>query len=271
MSYTRTVPNRPYDSMYDTTFTTNTNTRAYRAAQRANPVDLQAEVSNARYKYFRRPVVPHMQAVPPQVVLARGNPEAPEGAAGIMRPVEIPSATRSVEVQTLYRESEAQTDPYSPEYILAPGKPTPEVLLLQHKKFGNGLPAGLREVQIIENARQKRAFEESLPPMTDEASYEVRRRMMAKQEQLQLQRREEEIQELQDQRLQLLEAALVEKDKEAMCVRAFLCRSCVECVHASRSAARCGSVVVAVLARSRILGLAWWCRGTCSRCQRTHY
>jgi len=215
MSYTRTVPNRPYDHVYDSTFTTNTNTRTYRAAVRANPVNLTKEVAGAaRFKYFRRPVVPYMQAVAPEVVLARNKPAAPTDAES--SEVEIPSATRTVEVQTLYRESEAQTDPYSPDYILQAGAPKPEVLLLQNKKFGNGLPIGLREVQIIENARQKRAFEDSLPPMTDEASYEIRRRLMAKQEQLQFRRREEEIQELQDQRLQLLEAALVEKDKEAM-------------------------------------------------------
>ena len=222
MSYTRTVPNRPYDHMYDSTFTTSTNTRSYRAAQRANPVNVAKEVAGSgRYKYFRRPVVPHLQAVAPEIVLARTRAEPPDGhtgGGGRMDEVEAPSATRSVEVQTLYRESEAQTDPYSPEYILQAGAPKPEVLLLQHKKFGNGLPVGLREVQIIENARQKRAFEDSLPPMTDEASYEIRRRLMAKQEQLQFRRREEEIQELQDQRLQLLEAALVEKDKEAMYV-----------------------------------------------------
>lgn len=218
MSYTRTVPNRPYDHMYDSTFTTSTNTRAYRAQVRANPVNVSKEISgSARYKYFRRPVVPHMQTAPPEVVLARTQPAAQlEGAGGRLEEEEAPGTTRSVEVQTLYRESEAQTDPYSPEYILQAGAPKPEVLLLQHKKFGNGLPVGLREVQIIENARQKRAFEDSLPPLTDEASYELRRRLMAKQEQLQFRRREEEIQELQDQRLKLLEAALVEKDKEAM-------------------------------------------------------
>eukprot|EP00750_Incisomonas_marina_P007997 INCI15140.1.p1 GENE.INCI15140.1~~INCI15140.1.p1 ORF type:complete len:674 (-),score=163.36 INCI15140.1:69-2090(-) len=218
MSYTRTVPNRPYDHMYDSTFTTSTNTRAYRAQVRANPVNVSKEISgSARYKYFRRPVVPHMQTAPPEVVLARTQPAAEvQGDGGRVEEEEVPGATRSVEVQTLYRESEAQTDPYSPEYILQAGAPKPEVLLLQHKKFGNGLPVGLREVQIIENARQKRAFEDSLPPLTDEASYELRRRLMAKQEQLQFRRREEEIQELQDQRLKLLEAALVEKDKEAM-------------------------------------------------------
>lgn len=226
MSYTRTVENRPYDHMYDTTFVSNTRSRAYRASVRANPVNLNAEVAGStRYKYFRRPVVPFMEAVPPEVVLAKGdgqsagnnNPEEGDLLSSGSDPSSLVSGTtRSVEVQTLYRESEAQTDPYSPEYILKPGlNSTPEVLLLQHKKFGKGLPVGLREVQVIENARQKRAFEESLPPMTDEVSFEIRRRLMAKQEQLQFRRREEEIQELQDQRLALLEAALREKDREA--------------------------------------------------------
>ena len=37
--------------------------------------------------------------------------------------------TRSVMVQTDYRDSEAQTDPYSPEYVIRPGS-QPEILTL---------------------------------------------------------------------------------------------------------------------------------------------
>jgi hypothetical protein len=43
---------------------------------------------------------------------------------------------------------------------------------------GVHLPAGRAEVQEIERMRQRRAFEEALPPMTDEASFIVRRRLM---------------------------------------------------------------------------------------------
>lgn len=43
--------------------------------------------------------------------------------------------TRTVHVQTDYRESETQTDPYSPEYITRPGS-QPELLTLATLSFG---------------------------------------------------------------------------------------------------------------------------------------
>ena len=43
--------------------------------------------------------------------------------------------TRSVMVQTDYRDSEAQTDPYSPEYVIRPGS-QPEILTLSSLTYG---------------------------------------------------------------------------------------------------------------------------------------
>lgn len=44
-------------------------------------------------------------------------------------------ATRTVEVQTDYRDSEAQTDPYTPEYVVRPGS-QPELLTLSSLLYG---------------------------------------------------------------------------------------------------------------------------------------
>ena len=44
--------------------------------------------------------------------------------------------TRTVMVQTDYRDSEAQTDPYSPEYVVRPGS-QPELLTLTSLTYGN--------------------------------------------------------------------------------------------------------------------------------------
>ena len=78
--------------------------------------------------------------------------------------------TKTVAVQTKYRDSEAQTDPYTPDYTVRPGE-EPEILTLASLSYGKGLPAGLAEVEMIERARQKRDFEAALPPITDEASF----------------------------------------------------------------------------------------------------
>ncbi len=44
----------------------------------------------------------------------------------------VSNGKRSIAVQTLYRESEAQTDAYTPDYVLAPGMREPEVLGIAH-------------------------------------------------------------------------------------------------------------------------------------------
>ena len=43
---------------------------------------------------------------------------------------------RTQQTQTDYRESEAQTDPYTPEYVVRPGS-QPELLTLATLSFGN--------------------------------------------------------------------------------------------------------------------------------------
>mmetsp|Transcript_18108 Transcript_18108/g.59687 ORF Transcript_18108/g.59687 Transcript_18108/m.59687 type:complete len:549 (-) Transcript_18108:82-1728(-) len=84
--------------------------------------------------------------------------------------------------QSDYRESEAQTDPFSPEYSLPPGE-APELLALAGLTHVNGqLPATLQTVEAIERARAKRQFEAALPPLTDEASLSLRRKMLSEQE-----------------------------------------------------------------------------------------
>ena len=58
---------------------------------------------------------------------------------------------------------------------------------------GNGLPAGLAEVEMIERARAKRLWEATLPPLNDPSQWDRRRRMMEEQERKEWAFREEEI------------------------------------------------------------------------------
>lgn len=57
-------------------------------------------------------------------------------AAPEMEAERLPTpATRTVEVQTDYRDSETQTDPYTPEYVVRPGS-QPELLTLATLSYG---------------------------------------------------------------------------------------------------------------------------------------
>jgi hypothetical protein len=110
----------------------------------------------------------------------------------------------------MYRESEAQTNPYSPEYFLAPGA-QPEILLLQGLKANEGLPIGNREVEMIAQARLKKELESNALPMTDEACFIMRKRMMENQEIRELRIREAELDAKFEERLNSLQQALEER------------------------------------------------------------
>lgn len=49
---------------------------------------------------------------------------------------------------------------------------------LEYLKWGKGLPASIDELELIELTREKIWFENSLPPISDEASFSLRRRLM---------------------------------------------------------------------------------------------
>ena len=106
-------------------------------------------------------------------------------------PMEEPR-TKTVDVQTVFRESEAQTNPYTPDYIISKEN-VPEVLSIANLQFGKGLPASMEEMELIAQMREKRAFENALPPTSDEASFLLRRQLMEQLEVREWNKREEDI------------------------------------------------------------------------------
>lgn len=79
---------------------------------------------------------------------------------------------------------------------------------------GHGLPAGLAEVEMIERARARRAWEATLPPADDPYSAVERAKQMEIQEIKELKFREEEIQRLQDERLEVLQNLIVDLEEQ---------------------------------------------------------
>lgn len=119
--------------------------------------------------------------------------------------------TVSVGIQTAYRDSEAQTGAYSPDVIIPEGT-DPEVARLAFLKFGGPsgttLPVGKAEILEVERLRRRAAIQRNLPPMTDEASFELRKGLMEELEMETLAHREEELDDEHSVRLQLVEQAL---------------------------------------------------------------
>ncbi|EGW13237.1 AMY-1-associating protein expressed in testis 1-like [Cricetulus griseus] len=118
----------------------------------------------------------------------------------------------TVGTQTDYRDADVQTDPYSPEYVVCQDT-IPELLTLATLTWGRGLPAGQAEVEMIERAREKRAWEGSLPPLSDIFHFEKRREMMNAMERKEWAFREGEIEKLQDLRLEVLKQLLRRREE----------------------------------------------------------
>ncbi|KAL5020064.1 hypothetical protein ScPMuIL_002956 [Solemya velum] len=167
-------------------------------------------VSN-RFKFFKRPIIPFLQQIPPEVLLATARQDTL--TLDQMQVERAPTPlTRTVEIQTDYRDSEAQTDPYTPEYVVRPGS-APELLTLATLSYGRGLPAGLAEVEMIERARAKRAWEAQLPPLNDVSQLEKRQKMMDEMECKEWALREQEIEKLQEARLEVLMQLLKQREE----------------------------------------------------------
>ncbi|XP_005875404.1 PREDICTED: protein MAATS1 [Myotis brandtii] len=166
-----------------------------------------------RYKYFERPFLPSFQQMPPNVALASTKQEKYTFPPASSKRPPTPSKY-TVGIQTDYRDSEVQTDPYSPEYIVCQDS-IPELLTLATLTWGRGLPAGQAEVEMIERAREKRAWEATLPPLTDTTHFEKRRKMMNEMERKEWAFREQEIEKLQEIRLEILKELLRKRLKNS--------------------------------------------------------
>lgn len=168
-----------------------------------------------RALYFRRPIIPFLQQMPPEVLLAQKSKTATgfgqRGEDEMLQRAPSP-LTKTIMTQTDYRDSEAQTDPYSPEYVVRPGS-QPELLTLATLSYERGLPAGLAEVEMIERARAKRAWEATLPALNDTGQLDKRRAMMDEQERKEWALRESEIEKLQEARLGMLKKMLKEREE----------------------------------------------------------
>ena len=67
---------------------------------------------------------------------------------------------------------------------------------------------------MIEHAREKRKWEESLPPLSDPDQFKKRRQMMEEREKYEWKLREQQIKEIQNARLEVLKQMLAEREEK---------------------------------------------------------
>ena len=129
------------------------------------------------------------------------------------RTKEVISLTRSIGCQTLMRESEAQTIP-APFGKVKTDNTFQEIFELKDFHYGNGLPVEMHDIELIAKAREKRAFNDALPPLSDEASFNLRNKFTKEQETREWRTKEKEIEEINEKRLLKLQQLLESREKE---------------------------------------------------------
>jgi uncharacterized protein YdcH (DUF465 family) len=130
-----------------------------------------------------------------------GSRAADEEAAG------ADGGSREMACQTMYRENDCQTDPYTPDYFVEEGH-EPEVLALMELRYGEGLPAGLGEVEMIDRVQRRKNVEANLPQGGDQTSMQSRLKALETLEKTEWEERESHIRGLQEDRLNQIDSAL---------------------------------------------------------------
>lgn len=116
--------------------------------------------------------------------------------------------TRDASCQTMMRENECQTDPYTPDYFVEDGS-DPEVLAIKDDvRWGAGLPAGLGEVELIDTLQRRKQVESELPTGMDPKSIKSRLHALESLEKAEWEAREDKIKQQQEARLGKIDDAL---------------------------------------------------------------
>lgn len=112
---------RPLDALFDSTYANSASAVRPPLAASSTAAAVAGGKRHHHHHHYR-PRVPHAALIPAEVLLApqpRVDPTIPDAVDD--------RRTVDAGIQTVYRESESQTNPFTPEFIVDPTKPTPEV------------------------------------------------------------------------------------------------------------------------------------------------
>ena len=163
---------RPYDYIYDSTYI-NSKSSPTKSKDLHNKIT-SIELSKGRYKYFKQPIALDNNKTYKLDLSTSNINETKENDITIIEPF-----AKDVSVQTIYRDSDVQTDPYSPEYIL-PTHIQPNILLLEKYKFNNNnttnnITIEQSDIFNIQQLQYKQQIYANLPPFTDESNVLLRK------------------------------------------------------------------------------------------------
>ena len=183
-------------------------------------VDKEEDSTPIVYEQRRQLIPDHTKSKSPSLKLSMGENQSPVPMSDFQTvningaPMqEIITTTRSLGCQTLMRESEAQTIPAS-FGVVKQDNTFQEIFELKDFHYGAGLPVEMHDIELIAKAREKRAFNDALPPLSDEANFNLRNKLTNEQETREWRQKEKEIEEINEKRLLTLQQFLENREKQ---------------------------------------------------------
>jgi len=209
-----TAEQRAYDHLYDPVWTTPGHNNLASTAKGTTDVS-----GSFRFRYCEKPIVSLTSEYQPGPEIVCDTTPHNAGETSVSNESRSNTApARTVGCQTTYRDSEAQTDPYTPEYNIIQRQGIEEeveIMSLSHLTFGNGLPVTDKGINRIERDRDRREMEKTLPPITDSTTLELHRKFLEDQERKDFKLRENEINEEMTKRLEDFQRSLYGRDAES--------------------------------------------------------
>lgn len=128
-------------------------------------------------KFYSRPV--DVKTKPGDFIEIEYESESDESVSPDKEVGEVTFVT--VATQTDYRESETQTDPWDPPFVIKKIFKDPEVLHLKELSYGNGLPATHTEVEYIVQSRRNRHQDISTESTKDYETFVKKKQLICNQ------------------------------------------------------------------------------------------
>lgn len=210
------MESRAYDNYYDPIYVgPNTDNRN-------NISTSSVDIAQGRFKYFRRPPDSWTNTTA-NFALSDEYPtdDEAEDSDQQTKDIDILPNVRDACVQTMYRETECQTEPYCPDYSVKVNS-QPDILLVDKVfdiKQSSGIHITTKDVRRILELKSKKELYDSLPPFTDEMSMLLRKRLLEDQELHEMGMHIEEIDERRELKLKELiveiDETQLQKDSEA--------------------------------------------------------
>ena len=196
---------RPYDFAFDPIYADPNSEACQHQYFSAN------DMPKNQYKYFRKPLASGKDIYMETCRLDKSAVDILTNEQKSMSTYE--PFSKDAEVQTIFRDSNSQTDPYSPDYIISDSINDLDILLLEKYKFNTTVTIDSKEIKAIKESKLKKLLYDSLPPFTTPENIALRKKLLEDQELKEWNLNELEIDEMRHLKLKVMQEERAKREE----------------------------------------------------------